>query len=384
MKLTADWVHDASVQRLFSAFEDRGYQIYFVGGCVRNALLNCAVADLDVSTSAVPEQTISVAKSEGFKLIPTGLEHGTITIIIGDHDFEITSFRKDVETHGRRAVVAFSDNIMDDALRRDFTMNALYADRAGEVIDPLAGMGDLNNRKVRFIADAQDRIKEDYLRILRYFRFHAWYANQDEGMDQEAMAAIAENVEGLGLISKERIGAELRKILSAEDPVRTIAAMENCGVLAQIIPGSSARALGPLTLLEETTGSKADWQRRLLALGGVDQSAKLRLSKAESKRIATFHKAMDRGAGSAETAYWYGKDTALDLALIIAANLETPAHPDLLDQINEGSSAIFPVTASDVSKTLKGKAIGDTLRALETEWVASGFAKTKQELLANV
>ena len=384
MKLTADWVHDASVQRLFSAFEDRGYQIYFVGGCVRNALLDCAVADLDVSTSAVPEQTISVAKSEGFKFIPTGLEHGTVTIIIGDHDFEITSFRKDVETHGRRAVVAFSDNILDDALRRDFTMNALYADRAGKVIDPLLGMNDLKNRKVRFIADAQDRIKEDYLRILRYFRFHAWYANQDEGMDQEAMAAIAENVEGLGLISKERIGAELRKILSADDPVRTIAAMESCGVLAQIIPGSSARALGPLTLLEETTGSKADWQRRLLALGGVDQSGKLRLSKAESKRIATFHKAMDRGAGSAETAYWYGKGTALDLALIVAANLQTPAHPDLLDQINEGSSAIFPVAANDLSKTLKGKAIGDTLRALEIDWVASGFAKTKQELLANV
>lgn len=384
MKLTADWVHDASVQRLFSAFEERGHQIYFVGGCVRNALLNCAVADFDVSTSAIPEQTISVAKSEGFKFIPTGIEHGTITIIIGDHIFEITSFRKDVETHGRRAVVAFSDNIVDDALRRDFTMNALYADRTGEVIDPLLGLDDLNNRKVRFIADAQGRIKEDYLRILRYFRFHAWYANQDEGMDQDAMAAIAENVEGLELISKERIGAELRKILSAADPVRTVAAMENCGVLAQIIPGSSARALGPLTLLEETTGSKADWQRRLLALGGNDQSANLRLSKAESKRIATFHKAMDRGAGSAETAYWYGKDTALDLALIIAANSETPADPDLLIKINAGRSAIFPVTASDLPKTINGKAIGDTLRALETDWVASGFAKTKQELLVNV
>ncbi|MEJ6707653.1 MAG: CCA tRNA nucleotidyltransferase [Amylibacter sp.] len=384
MKLTADWVHDANVQRLFSAFEDRGHQIFFVGGCVRNALLNCAVADLDVSTSAIPEQTISVAKSEGFKFIPTGLEHGTITIIIGDRNFEVTSFRKDVETHGRRAVVAFSNNIMDDALRRDFTMNALYADYTGEVIDPLSGMGDLKNRKVRFIADAQDRIKEDYLRILRYFRFHAWYANQEEGMDQDAMAAIAENIEGLGLISKERIGAELRKILSAADPVRTIATMENCGVLAHIIPGSSARALGPLTLLEETAGLKADWQRRLLALGGTDQSAKLRLSRAESKRIATFHKAMDRGAGSVETAYWYGKDTALDLALIIAATLETHTHPDLLNQINEGSSALFPVAANDLSKTINGKAIGDALRALETEWVASGFAKTKQELLANV
>ena len=203
-------------------------------------------------------------------------------------------------------------------------------------------------------------------------------------MDQDAMAAIAENIEGLGLISKERIGAELRKILSAADPVRTIATMENCGVLAHIIPGSSARALGPLTLLEETAGLKADWQRRLLALGGTDQSAKLRLSRAESKRIATFHKAMDRGAGSVETAYWYGKDTALDLALIIAATLETHTHPDLLNQINEGSSALFPVAANDLSKTINGKAIGDALRALETEWVASGFAKTKQELLANV
>ncbi len=384
MKLKADWITDAGVQRLTAAFEQQGHQIYFVGGCVRNALLERPVADLDLSTSATPDQTITVAKEAGLKFIPTGLEHGTITVLVDGQSFEITSFRKDVETLGRRAVVAFSDNIMDDALRRDFTMNALYADGRGAVLDPLDGMDDLKNRRVRFIANAQDRIQEDYLRILRYFRFHAWYADQDDGMDPDAMAAIADNLDGLSLISKERIGAEFRKILSAADPLRTVAAMEQSGVLMQILPGSSARSLGPLLLLEEGVSLTRDWLRRLLTLGGEKPVENLRLSKAEARRIAAFHKAMDRGAGTAETAYRFGGDTALDVALIAAASLETHPPDDLMAKIEAGCVAEFPVKAADLPDTLTGKTIGDVLRRLEDDWIASGFAKSKAELLADV
>lgn len=384
MKLTADWIFTDTVQRLFAAFEQSGHQLLFVGGCVRNALMDRAVADLDMSTSATPDDVIDLCKREGLKFIPTGLNHGTITVMIDGQSFEITSFRKDVETHGRRAVVAFSKDINDDALRRDFTMNALYADGSGKVIDPLGGIDDLLAKRVRFIANAQDRIREDYLRILRYFRFHAWYADQDGGMDADAMAAIAENADGLNLISKERIGAEMRKILAAPDPLRTVAAMEQSGVLNQILPGSSARGLGPLTHLETTVPSGPDWQRRLIVLGGEYQAKHLRLSNAEAKRIAAFHTANDRGLSTAATAYFYGADTALDVALVLAASLEAPPPDGLFDDIAKGTQAQFPVRAADLPITLVGKDIGDTLKRLEQAWVASGFALSKDALLADV
>ena len=384
MKLTADWIMDAGVQRLIRAFETRGHQIFFVGGCVRNTLLDQTVADIDLSTSAVPEQTIEVAKEARFKFIPTGLEYGTITVLVNGQSYEITSFRKDVETHGRRAVVAFSDNIMEDALRRDFTMNALYADGRGEVVDPLNGIGDLHNRYVRFIADAQKRIREDYLRILRYFRFHAWYADQDGGIDPDAMAAIAMNLDGLSLVSKERIGIEFRKILSAEHPLRTLAAMEHSGVLMQILPCSNTRALGPLLFLEENLGLTGDWMRRLICLGGENQVENLRLSKAERKRIVAFYKAVDHGAECAETAYRFGRDTTLDMVLVTAAASESHPAGHLMEQIKKGCAAKFPIKAVDLPSSLTGKAIGDLLNRLENDWINSGFSKTKTTLLADV
>jgi len=384
MKLIADWIIDTNVQRIFTAFESRGHQILFVGGCVRNALLDQAVVDLDLSTSAIPEQMIALAKEEGFKFIPTGLEHGTITFLVDGQSFEITSFRKDVETNGRHAVVEFSDNILDDALRRDFTINALYADGRGVVLDPLGAIDDLQNRCVRFIANAQERIREDYLRILRYFRFYAWYADHVGGIDPDAMTAIAENLEGLSLVSKERVGTEFRKILSAKDPLCTLAAMEQSGVLMQILPNSSAQFIGHLLLLEEALGLAGDWLRRLICLGGVEQVKNLRLSKTEAKRIATFYRATARGGGSAETAYLFGRDTALDLALITAATLENYPTGNLMKQIKTGCSAKFPIEAADLPDTLTGKAIGNALRRLENNWIMSDFEKSKAALLADV
>lgn len=382
MKLQTKWLTDKSVQRLFAAFQNADHQIYFVGGCVRNALLDVPVFDLDISTSATPEQTDQIAKDAGFKTIPTGIEHGTITVVNGSQVFEITSFRKDVETHGRRAVVEFSTNITDDALRRDFTMNALYADIDGSILDPLNGIDDLRSRKVRFIANADDRIKEDYLRILRYFRFHTWYGDQTKGMDTDALAAIAANVEGLTLISKERIGIEMQKILSAPDPVQTISSMEACGVLMRVLMGSSARWLGPMILLETQLGLPVDWQRRLIALAGEDPVPHLRLSKAVEKRLKLFAKAQDANDNLSETAYRFGPETALDVALMTAASLQTPVSNNAMEQIELGTNATFPITAKDLPPELTGRSIGEALRELETEWVASGFSKTKADLLS--
>lgn len=379
MKVSADWLQSDASQRLLCAFSASGFQTLFVGGCVRNALLKKPVADLDVATAAPPHRTLEIAQKAGFRAVPTGIDHGTITVIVGDVTFEITSFRKDVETHGRRAVVAFSDNITDDARRRDFTMNALYVGADGVVVDPLGGLPDLMARRVLFIEDPDLRIKEDFLRILRYFRFHAWYGDQDAGMDAEALAAIAQNLDGLSMISKERIGAEVRKLLKATDPVRAVCAMETCGVLGQILPGSSAKHLGPLVHLEQGHG---DWQRRLLALGGQDVKNMLRLSNAEARRYDLGKQALSSGENHAVNAYRFGADVAWDAALNLAAILGTPPNPDTHTEIERGAGAHFPVTAKDLPPDFSGIALGAELRRLEDFWVNSGFEMTKSDVLA--
>ncbi|CAN0587043.1 unnamed protein product, partial [Ectocarpus sp. 12 AP-2014] len=195
-----------------------------------------------------------LARVAGLKPVPTGIDHGTVTVV-ADHDpFEITTFRRDVETDGRRAVVAFADTLDEDAKRRDFTMNALYARIDGTVIDPLGGLPDLRARRVRFIGDATDRIREDYLRSLRFFRFHAWYGNPDNGMDSDALAAIASHLDGLESLSRERVGAEMVKLLAARDPAPAVAAMRATGVLGRLLPGADDRALAPLIHLEDVLG----------------------------------------------------------------------------------------------------------------------------------
>jgi poly(A) polymerase len=185
MRITGDWLAQPGTQALCGALEAAGYRALFVGGCVRNALLGVSVADVDIATDARPETVTRLAEAAGLRVVPTGIEHGTVTVIAGGVPHEVTTFRRDVETDGRRAVVAFAQDVAEDAARRDFTMNALYADLRGNVIDPLSGLPDLVARRLRFVGDAHQRIREDYLRILRFFRFHAHYGDPDQGMDAE-------------------------------------------------------------------------------------------------------------------------------------------------------------------------------------------------------
>ena len=170
-QISAPWLYDDAAQRVCKLLTHAGFQAWFVGGCVRNELLRAPVADLDLSTDALPQTVMDLAKEAGIKAVPTGIDHGTVTLVVNDTPFEITTFRRDVGTDGRRATVAFSDNMLDDARRRDFTMNALYAAPDGQITDPLGGLPDLTARRIRFIEDADLRIKEDYLRILRFSGF---------------------------------------------------------------------------------------------------------------------------------------------------------------------------------------------------------------------
>ena len=218
MRIEAIWTKQGPAQTVCSVLTAAGHQAWFVGGCVRNALIGASMSDLDITTDALPDTVVALAKAAGLRVIPTGIDHGTVTILAENQPFEVTTLRRDVATDGRHATVSFATTLDQDARRRDFTMNALYATPDGTVIDPLGGLSDLIARRVRFVGDPDARITEDFLRILRFFRFHAWFGDPAEGIDAEGLAACAAHLDGLELLSRERIGAEMRKLLAAPDP----------------------------------------------------------------------------------------------------------------------------------------------------------------------
>jgi poly(A) polymerase len=374
---TCDWFQAEATQTIIEMFKTAGQPAYFVGGCLRNSLMDVPVTDLDISTPMRPEDVMTLAKSVELKAIPTGIEHGTITVVAGGEPFEITTFRRDVATDGRRAVVAFADSLEDDACRRDFTMNALYADLDGAVLDPLGGMTDLMARKVRFIGEPQDRIREDYLRILRFFRFHAVYGDDDAGLDADALAGCAVSLDGLDGLSKERVGAEIIKLVSARDPSTAIGAMEATGVLQSILPGASGRSLYPYVSQE----FHIDPMARLAALGGEDVGALLKLSKKQSVRLAKFKNEMGSGDSVDAIAFKEGAETALCIAALRAAVFEQPLRPDVRAQILAASKQVFPVKAQDLMPDYSGAALGAALKMLQHAWLESGFALTKAKLM---
>ena len=246
----APWLEDPVTRAVCRALTGPGHQALFVGGCVRNALLGRPVADIDIATDATPEEVTALAGAAGLHPVPTGIEHGTVTVVAEGRPFEVTTFRRDVETFGRRAVVAYTRDIAEDAARRDFTMNALYAGPDGTVVDPLGGLPDLLARRVRFVGDPAARIAEDYLRILRFFRIHAWYGDPASGLDADGLAACAAAQGGLARLSRERVGAETAKLLAAADPAPAVAAMAAAGILARVLPGADATPLAALVHLE--------------------------------------------------------------------------------------------------------------------------------------
>ncbi|KUP94844.1 CCA tRNA nucleotidyltransferase [Tritonibacter horizontis] len=382
MKIDQPWLRTPATRNVCIALSDGGAEVFFVGGCVRNALLKEPVSDLDLATSLSPQDVLERANRAGLKAVPTGIEHGTVTILSEGQPFEVTTFRKDVATDGRRAVVAFSSSVREDAQRRDFTMNAIYARPDGEVVDPLDGLSDLHARRVRFIGDASTRIKEDYLRILRYFRFHCWYGKPEDGFDPEALAAIAETQDGLEQLSRERVGVEIVKLLSAHDPAPCVAAMRQIGVLARVLPGANDRALAPLIHLEGDLAPQAE--TRLATLGSETLQADLRLSKAMSERIRLLRDLAVGSTSPSELAYRHGAETAKRALILRAALLETSLQPTLETDISIGAAAIFPVAAKDLMPRVSGPALGRALRALEAEWIESGFVLTREELIATL
>ncbi len=376
-RLTDNWMNNSTAQAFLQAAEAAGFGAYFVGGCVRNALLGLPVNDLDLATNARPEQVIALAQSLHFKPIPTGIEHGTITVVNGQETLEITTFRKDVETDGRHAVVAFANTLVDDAKRRDFRMNALYADRRGNVIDPVGGLEDIEAKRIRFVGAADARIREDYLRIIRLFRFAAQLGFGAKGIDPDAIAASRLLAGGLSHVSIERQTSEFMKLLSALDPSDVLHCMHDAGVLEQIVPDVQFEALLHFIENEEVALPLG----RLAAATHAQKEVSLRLSKRDAGVVQKAKDLLLTDQCLREFAYRNGADLA-ELALRVASAKQGVACSSAqLAKIKLAAEQSFPVSAQDLMPKLAGKALGDMHKKLELDWINSGFQMSRTELL---
>jgi tRNA nucleotidyltransferase/poly(A) polymerase len=391
-RLDATWLREGPLPRLLDALDCDGEQAQVVGGAVRNALIGEPVGDIDLATTALPQEVIRRAEAAGFKAVPTGVEHGTVTIVVDGRPFEVTTLREDVETFGRHARVSFGRDWRRDAERRDFTMNALYAARDGTIHDHVGGLADLAARRVRFIGDPARRIAEDYLRILRFFRFHAAYGTGGPP-DADGLAACIAAREGLATLSRERVRMETLKLLVAPHVVPALASMTEAGLLVSVLAGVPLLAsLSNLMKLEIALALTPDAVRRLAALAvSVVEDAerlrdRLRLANAEHERIASMADAWWRiTAAMTEDAarallYRLGPQRYLDRVLIAWSRsfdegIGNPAWRDLASLPERWSAPAFPLKAADLMArgVERGPALGAALRAAEEAWIAQGF-----------
>jgi poly(A) polymerase len=387
----AAWLRAPATQRVLAAIVDGGGKARVVGGAVRNTLIGRAVTDIDIATSVLPEDVMARAERAGLVAIPTGLDHGTVTVVADHHPFEVTTLRHDVETHGRRATVAFTEDWAGDARRRDFTINALYCDADGTLHDFTGGAEDLAAHRVRFIGRPEDRIAEDYLRILRFYRFTAEYA---EGtIDREGHAACAALQAGLEQISAERIRAELMKLLVAPHALLAVSEMDETGLMARILGrATDVVTFARLAAIETANAIAADPVRRLYALAVREPDAaaglrdRLRLSKVEFGRLADVvlpDRAFEPGDGETRakaSIYRHGPETYRDGVLIswareLSAAPDDPAWCEHLGLPDRWSAPRLPVGGRDVIALgiPSGPDVGHILAVLSDWWMTAGF-----------
>lgn len=376
MKVGGSWLEAPGTQAVLGMLMAAGHRALVVGGCVRNALLGLPVVDVDIATDALPETVSDLAESAGLRAVPTGIAHGTVTVVAEGIGFEVTTFRQDKETFGRHAHVRFGAALEQDAARRDFTMNALYAQADGTVIDPLGGLPDVLARRLHFVGDAEARITEDALRILRFFRFFAQYGDPDQGLDADALAACAQHSALLDTLSRERITSELRKLLSAADPAPSVAAMAASGVLRHALPGAMPQALAVLVHWEG--GRPGPWLRRLAVLGCADR---LRLSNAESRDFGLLRAAFSSTDTPAALGWRLGAGLGADAILGRAALLETPPPAGWQEELARGLEAKFPLTPADLMPALQGPALGAALKSAQAHWLDQDLRPTRDQLL---
>ena len=393
------WMDSSSVKSLFDALPEGSLR--FVGGCVRNALWGEDVGDIDLACQLEPQAVVEALTAAGIRHVPTGIAHGTVTAVIEGKHYEITSLCRDVETDGRRATVAYTTDWTEDAQRRDLTMNALYADISGQIFDPTGqGLADLKSRKFRFVGDAEQRVQEDYLRILRFFRFLALYGGQEK-VDAASLKACREHQAGIKKLSAERVWMELKKLLSANNPVRACHIMLTNGILETVLPeANNVDGLEALLRLEPRENIKPDPLLRIMAMSAREPlqmallSKRLKMSKSETARLRGW--ADDDAQLSTDmperermaAIYKSGKSVIIDRARLRAAGETDPIQSSrwmsFADFTMGWQPPVFPLTGKDLAKAgvPKGPGMGKALKALEALWIRSGFSTEKPQLLA--
>ncbi|MGB8893272.1 MAG: CCA tRNA nucleotidyltransferase [Pseudolabrys sp.] len=393
----AVWFTTGVLPRLLDVLDCDGEEARVVGGAVRNALLGVPIAEIDVATTAVPEEVVKRVTAAGFKPVPTGIEHGTVTVVIDKHPFEVTTLRQDVETYGRHAKVEFGRDWAGDAHRRDFTINALSATRDGTVYDYAGGLDDLSARRVRFIGDPARRIAEDYLRILRFFRFHAAYGRGRPDADGLAACIVARD--GLDQLSRERVRIELLKLLVAPCAAPTLAVMAHAGLLLRVLGGVPyLAAFENMAKAEAAIGADPNAVRRLGALGvAVAEDAerlwqKLRLANSEHERLASMAEGWRRisplyGEKAARALlYRLRPQQFTDHALLGWARSNATSNDAgwraLATLPQRWTAPMFPLKAADFMKrgVPQGPGLGAAIAAAEQAWIAAGFPEERGAL----
>ena len=397
-----DWMSDEPTRRVLAALQASGQPARFVGGCVRDAVVGRLATDIDIATPLPPDQVIAALEKAGLKAIPTGIEHGTVTAVAQGFAYEVTTLRHDVETDGRHAVVAFTDRWEEDAARRDFTMNALYADADGTLYDPTGGLSDLREGWVRFIGNPAARIAEDALRILRFFRFYAWYGIGQP--DAAAIAACSSAKDDLTSLSAERVWHELGRILAAPEPAGVLSLLGSSGILQVVLPEATRlEAVQLLALLEASADIEPDPILRLAAAVAVpagEASAmvkaladRLKLSGAERKKLATLldpaiaiEPEMDDKAVR-RALYRLGLQGFMDRVFLAWASLGPNA--DFRPQLRLAGRSevpVFPLRGADALEigVPAGKRVGELLKAVEDWWIDGDFQARRDACLARL
>jgi poly(A) polymerase len=392
----AAWLRTGDVARLLEILDRDGEEARVVGGAVRNALLQLPVGEIDVATTAVPEEVMRRVTAAGWKAVPTGIEHGTVTVIIDKRPFEVTTLRQDVETFGRKARVMFGRDWRADAERRDFTINGLSASADGTVFDTVGGLEDIAARRVRFIGDPKRRIAEDYLRILRFFRFHAIFA--EGAPDAAGLLACIKGRAGLETLSRERVRMELLKILVAPRAAPTLAVMAESGLLGEVLGGVPYLAvLDRMVDLEAGSAMQADAVRRLGAVGvAVREDAeriaeRLRLTNAETERLLALEawwRVSPDLVGQAAHALLYrlGPPSFSDRVLLAWARADAGADDvawrALATLPQRWTAPEFPLRSADFTRrgVAAGPALGVAMRAARDAWIAADFPAGRDEV----
>jgi poly(A) polymerase len=388
------WMVEPATLAVLRALAAGGAEARFVGGSVRDALLGQRIGDIDIATSASPERVIELLEKARIKVVPTGLDHGTVTAIVPPRHFEITTFRRDVETYGRRARVAFDADWAADAARRDFTINAMFLDPDGTIHDPVGGLPDLHARRIRFVGDPATRIAEDVLRLLRYYRFEARFGTGNG--DTQARAACRSTAHLLPTLSGERVLQELIRLLETRDPTAALRMMQDDGVLAVVLP--EARHLDRLRRLMTIEGI-ADPLLRLAALievdgdGAAELATRLRFSNAWRDRLRDLSppRPLDpQGDMRAQrrALYRVGVERYRDVAVLVAAagKISRNRLTDLLDLARGWTPPVFPLAGRDVTALgiPAGERVGKLLAAVHDWWEAGDFAADRAQCIAHL